>query len=196
MNTQMDKQHKDSRNDTRKKSVKRRKKRVKKKSSSTKSSDSNGSVDNVTHNPADYFAQYPKGFEPYEVTELLDRAENLFSMKKKKVVLPDLDHYVENRKTYIRNIGIIAQKLGRDPESMRKHFSDELRAGSSFKEDGQLKLEKVFRTQHLNPVYDSYVKTLQCKGCKSIDTIEVKENRIIYLVCNRCKRKVAREKRK
>lgn len=139
-----------------------------------------------------YFAEYPEDFEAYSREYLLNRAEDLFS-KKKKNVLPNLDYQKLNRKTYIRNIQAIAEKLGRSVEDLRVYFAKELRVGVSIKDDGSLKLDKVFHPKDLNPVYTSFIKTIQCDGCKSIRTTEPKENRITFLKCEDCGQKVAKK---
>jgi translation initiation factor 2 beta subunit (eIF-2beta)/eIF-5 len=138
-----------------------------------------------------YFAEYPEDFEPYDRAYLLDRAEDLFA-KKKRNVLPNLDYQKHNRKTYIRNIQAIAEKLGRSVEDLRQHFSKELRVAASIKEDGSLKLDRIFYPKDLNPVYTSFIKSIQCGGCKSIHTTETKENRITFLECKDCGRKVGK----
>jgi len=138
-----------------------------------------------------YFAEYPVDFEPYDRTYLLDRAEELFS-KKKKNVLPNLDYEKLNRKTYIHNIKAISEKLGRPVEDLRMFFAKELRVGASIKEDGSLKLDRIFYPKDLNPVYTAFIKSIQCGGCKSIHTIETKENRITFIECKDCGRKVGK----
>lgn len=139
-----------------------------------------------------YFASYPEDFEEYDLDYLLNRADALFNSKKSRTVLPNLDYQKLNRKTYIRNIGAIAAKLNRTPEDLRLYFSTQLRVGASIKEDGSLKIERIFYPNDLNPIYRNYVKSVQCDGCKSIHTKEIKENRIIYLECLDCHRKVSK----
>lgn len=138
-----------------------------------------------------HFAMYPEGFEPYDRSYLLDRAEDLFA-KKKKNVLPNLDYHKHNRKTYIRNIQAISEKIGRSVEDLRAYFSKELRVTASIKEDGSLKIDRIFYPKDLNPVYTSFIKSIQCDGCKSIRTTETKENRITFLECQDCHRKVSK----
>lgn len=139
-----------------------------------------------------FFAEYPTDFTPYERKYLLDRAEDM-SVKKEKTRVPNLDYEKLNRKTYIRNISAIAEKLNRSPENLRVYFATELRVGASIKEDGSLKLDKIFYPNHLNPIYRNYMKSIQCDGCKSIKTVETKENRITYLECLDCKRTVSKK---
>lgn len=139
-----------------------------------------------------FFAKYPDDFTPYDRKYLLDRAEDM-SAKKEKTRVPNLDYEKLNRKTYIRNIQAIAEKLNRSPEDLRAYFASELRVGASIKEDGSLKLDKIFYPNNLNPIYRNFMKSIQCEGCKSIKTIETKENRITYLECLDCKRKVSKK---
>ena len=138
------------------------------------------------------FAEYPEDFESYSRDYLLERAEDLFA-KKKKNVLPNLDILKHNRKTLIRNIKAISEKLGRPVEDLRVYFAKELGIAASIKEDGSLKLDRIFHPKDLNPVYMSFVKSIQCNGCKSIHTIEFKENRITFLKCEDCCQKVAKK---
>jgi translation initiation factor 2 beta subunit (eIF-2beta)/eIF-5 len=138
------------------------------------------------------FATYSDDFEPYDLDYLLDRADTLFSSKKNKAILPTLAYQRLNRKTYIHNIGAIAEKLNRSPENLRAFFSANLRAEASIKEDGSLKIDKVFYPSNLNPVYKNYIKSIQCAACKSINTTESKDDRITYLECVDCHRKVSK----
>lgn len=139
-----------------------------------------------------FFAMYPEDFEPYDRNYLLDRAESLYN-KKKVSVLPNLDFQKLNKKTYIHNINVIADKLERSVEDIRKYFSIELRAAASIKEDGSMKIDKLFHLSNLNPVYKSFIRSIQCDGCKSIRTFETKEDRILFIECRDCHRKVAKE---
>ena len=139
-----------------------------------------------------YFADYPEDFTPYELKYLLDRAEDL-PTKKEKTRVPNLDYEKLNRKTYIRNVQAIAEKLNRTPEDLRAYFAKELRVGASIKEDGTLKLDRIFYPNNLNPIYRNFMKSIQCEGCKSIKTIEKKENRITYLECLDCRMKVSKK---
>jgi translation initiation factor 2 beta subunit (eIF-2beta)/eIF-5 len=148
-------------------------------------------TDTTTENTGTYFAEYPEDFEPYDRTFLLDRAEDLFA-KKSKTVLPNLAYEKLNRKTYIRNVEAIAEKLNRTSEDLRAYFSTELRVPASIKEDGSLKLDRIFYPNNLNPVYKNFIKSVQCDGCRSVHTKEVKENRITFLECLDCHRKVSK----
>lgn len=141
-------------------------------------------------NKMPYFASYPDDFVEYDLEFLLDRADTLFSTKKTKTIVPNLDYQKHNRKTYIKNLTAIAAKLNRTPEDIRQYFSHQLRAAASIKEDGSLKIDKIFYPNDLNPIYRNYIKSLQCAGCKSINTHEVKESRLSYLECNDCHHKV------
>ena len=138
------------------------------------------------------FAEYPEDFELYDLQYLLDRVEDIFT-KKQPNVLPNLDFQKCNHKTYIRNIQAIADKLDRPVEDLRKYFASELRVGVSVKENGILKLDKIFNLSNLNPIYKSFIRSIQCAGCKSIRTKETKKDRITYLECKDCYRKVAKK---
>ena len=140
------------------------------------------------------FATYPDDFIPYDTKYLLDRADQSCSQntKKNKLILPNLDIEKRDRKTYIRNIKAISEKLNRPLNDIVSYFSTELRVSTSIKEDGSLKIDRIFHQSNLNPIYSNYVISLQCKGCKSIQTIETKEDRITYLECTECKRKVSK----
>lgn len=153
------------------------------------SSNTNESENKVGEN---FFAVYPDDFTPYERDYLLDRAEDLFA-KKERTRVPNLDCEKLNRKTYIKNIQAIAEKLNRKPEDLRAYFSAELRVSASIKEDGTLKLDRIFYPNNLNPIYRNFMKSIQCAGCNSIKTVETKENRITYLECLDCHRKVSKK---
>jgi len=135
-------------------------------------------------------ANNDNNFVPYSRDYLLDRASDLF-VRKNKTVLPNLDSTRLNRKTYISNVRAICEKVNRSPEDFRLFFSTELRISASFKEDGSLKLDQMFNPKNLNTVYHNFLKSIQCTACKSINTIERKENRITFLECQECRRSVA-----
>lgn len=148
-------------------------------------------VEEKSNNIVSYFVKYDEDDNKYSRDYMLDRATELFAKKNKKN-MPNLDSERLNRKTYIKNIKVIAEKLNRKPEDLKAFFSSELRVTASFKEDSTLKLDQMFNPKDLNIVYVNYLKSIQCTGCKSIDTVEKKENRITFLECNDCRRRVSK----
>ena len=143
---------------------------------------------NLSDSTNTFFVIYDMDGSKYSRDYMLDRASELFAKKNKKT-MPNLDSERLNRKTYIKNITAIAEKLNRKPEDLKAFFSSELRITASFKEDSSLKLDQIFDQKTLNTVYINYLKSIQCTGCKSIDTLEKKENRITFLECNDCRRR-------
>lgn len=161
---------------------------------STSASENAQSAVESSIQPSKHFASYTTwsddNFVPYSRDYLLDRASDLF-VRKNKTILPNLDSTRLNRKTYISNVQAICEKVNRSPEDFRLFFSTELRISTSFKDDGSLKLDQLFNPKNLATVYHNFLKSIQCTACKSINTVERKENRITFLECQECRRSVA-----
>jgi len=133
--------------------------------------------------------------EPYDTKYLVDRlyielGEHIKSNKKLVLDRPEISSV--NKKTYISNFKEICKKLNRKPEDAKAYFESELRATINLSQDGALVITGVFKQAGVSKVLSSYIKEyVTCKECNSCDTEIIKENRISFLNCNKCKSKKA-----
>ena len=133
--------------------------------------------------------------EQYNTKFLVDRlytelGNQLSSSKKLVLDRPEINS--ANKKTYIGNFKEICNKLNRKMDDVKAYFESELRAPCNLSQDGTLVITKVFKQVQVSKVLSSYIKDcVTCKECNSCDTDIIKENRITFLKCNKCKSKKA-----
>ena len=97
-----------------------------------------------------------------------------------------------NKKTYISNFVTICEKLKRKTEEVQIYCEEELSVKSSIDQNNCLILPGRFKIDGIIKVFDSYIKQfVTCRECSSCDTILNKENRILFITCNKCKSKKA-----
>ncbi len=100
--------------------------------------------------------------------------------------LPTVDVMWEGQKTFLRNFSEFPKVLRRDPDKVLQYLSKEFavpaeRLGDKAMFIGRRDAEDFTR------LFQIYVKDyLECHTCKSPDTKIVKENRIIFLICEAC----------
>lgn len=131
--------------------------------------------------------------EPYNTKYLVDRLYIELSnhiSSNKKLVLDRPEISSANKKTYIGNFKEICNKLNRKTEEVKVYFESELRAPCNLSQAGALVITGVFKQAGVSKVLSSYIKdNVTCKECNSCDTEIIKENRISFLKCNKCKSK-------
>ena len=100
--------------------------------------------------------------------------------------LPPVDVMWEGQKTFLRNFSEFPKVLRRDPDKVLQYLSKEFavpaeRIGDKAMFIGRRDVDDFTR------LFQIYVKDyLECHTCKSPDTKIVKENRIIFLICEAC----------
>ena len=100
--------------------------------------------------------------------------------------LPTVDVMWEGQKTFLRNFSDFPKVLRRDPDKVLQYLSKEFavpaeRLGDKAMFIGRRDADDFAR------LFQIYVKDyLECPTCKSPDTKIVKENRIMFLVCEAC----------
>lgn len=133
--------------------------------------------------------------EPYTSTFLISRLYEELSTQQnsnKKISLQKPDISSANKKTYISNFRSLCSKLHRDEHEVKIFFEKELLTTTSLNVDGCLIITGVFRQPGLLKIFTNYIKEyVTCKECNSCDTEIIKENRIMFLKCNRCLSKKA-----
>jgi len=126
----------------------------------------------------------------YTLDETLNRAYDELS----KINNPSMKIMIEkplvnfvNRKTHVSNFGNICHKLNRKMDDVHKYFNDELSISSTIDSTGCLIITGRFKQVDITKIFTDYIKEyVSCKECLSCDTILVKENRILFMHCNKC----------
>ena len=99
---------------------------------------------------------------------------------------------MQNKKTTITNFTAICYKLNRNVNDVKKYFENEMQIISNINGSGGLVITGMFREPQLMKVFSNYIKDfVKCTECKSCDTEIIKENRITYNSCNKCKSRKA-----
>ena len=133
----------------------------------------------------------------YEIDYLLDRMYDQLNKQKNiaestKLVLSKPEVLCENKKTFIKRFDETCLKLSRTVDEVKKFFEDELLKKSSIDGKGNLIICGMFRQKQIQSILMSYIKQcVMCKECNSTDTKIYKEDRVLYLECNKCKSKKA-----
>lgn len=114
---------------------------------------------------------------------------------KKRIIVPRPDTYLENKKTYIKNYIELKNKLEREHVlSIIEYIKNELSAEVSINVSSELIICGIFRQNTIEKLIKEYcIKYIQCKMCKCGDTCVIKDNKILFIVCNNCKSKMALE---
>lgn len=131
---------------------------------------------------------YPTDFlidRLYTELEYLLKSDTKISVEKPQVSSA-------NKKTFISNFRNICSKLNRTEEDIRLFFEKELNTNVTINQDGALVITGIFKQPGIIHVMTNYIKEyVSCKECKSCDTNLIKENRILFLKCNKCLSKKA-----
>lgn len=120
------------------------------------------------------------------VDTLYDELDEL--MTGKKIVLSHPSVTILNKRTIVSNIIDLAKEVNRNYSQIENYFIKELNMAISQTAEGHMVIVGIVKQPHIEKHFKNYlVAFVQCKMCKSIDTYEKKEDRIIYLCCNKCK---------
>lgn len=131
----------------------------------------------------------------YTENYLLDRfyekyAEKNNSMARISIPTPDISS--KDRKTFVKNFNKLCDSIGRPSIEVSSFISKELMVETSISESGILIINKTYKKNKIEQVIKKYIiNFVQCRMCFHCDTIQTKETRIIYIVCNRCNAKTA-----
>ena len=108
----------------------------------------------------------------------------------KKMIIEKQEVVSANKKTFITNFLIICNKLNREVDDIKKYIETELNAKTSISQNGELIIVGVFKQSGIQKIISSYVSQyISCKQCNSCNTEIIKENRINFIFCNKCKAK-------
>jgi translation initiation factor 2 subunit 2 len=127
----------------------------------------------------------------YDLDYLLDKLYNDLSNKTektKKNILSKPNISIINKKTAITNIEKIAEELNRKYSEIESFMVSELNMHITQTGEGHMLINGIVK----QPAVEKQIKIfiidhVQCHTCKSIDTYILKEDRINFLNCNKCK---------
>ncbi|MEM5766032.1 MAG: translation initiation factor IF-2 subunit beta [Candidatus Aenigmatarchaeota archaeon] len=121
--------------------------------------------------------------------ELLKKAIEKLPKKtedKKRFVVPNVELEFSGTKTIFKNFGAIADILRRDPTHLSKYLLKELATPGSI-QGSYLIFQRKLPSGLLQEKLNSYIKKfVYCKICGEPDTKVVKEDRLVFLVCEAC----------
>ena len=106
----------------------------------------------------------------------------------RKIPLPNVAS-IGTKRTCITNFGEICDRLQREMEHVSSYIQHELGARGSIDSNRQLtvKSKGLFKRSNIETVLKHYVREyVMCKECKCLETVMVRENRISFIVCQRC----------
>ena len=128
--------------------------------------------------------------ETYTDNFLLDKLyselESLTTPNKKiSIEKPEVSS--ANKRTFVANFRNICNKLNRKEEDVRTFFETELKTAVTINQDGALVITGNYKQNGIMTILTNYMKEyVICKQCSSCDTELIKENKILFLTCNKC----------
>jgi translation initiation factor 2 subunit 2 len=127
----------------------------------------------------------------YNLDNLLDKLYDDLSNKTdklKKNILSKPNISIINKKTIISNIETIVEELNRKYSEIESFISSELNLYITQTGEGHMIINGIIKQSSFEKQIKLYIiEQVQCLMCKSIDTYIIKENRISYLNCKKCK---------
>lgn len=103
--------------------------------------------------------------------------------------LPALDvGMIGSKKTQIVNFAEICRAISRTPTQVAAFLTDEAGTRCAVTDTGGVNIRGKFRRAQLETLIKKYIREhVICKTCQGVDTEIVRENRIDFVVCRRCK---------
>lgn len=118
--------------------------------------------------------------------ELAAGEEKKFVMRLPQVV------WIGTKKTGIANFSQICNVLHRMPKHVLQFFLSELGTTGSIDGNNKMIIKGRFRQRHIENVLRRYIKEyVMCSTCRSMNTILVKNNRLLFLQCERCHSRIS-----
>jgi len=124
-----------------------------------------------------------------DYNKLLERAHNALKNRKtddERFKIPDIEVLGQGKKTFLKNAGIIAKTLKREPQHIMKFFIKETGVPADF--DGtKIILNGSFNTFKLTQAYQKYItEFILCKQCNKPDTVLISEKGVNVMKCEAC----------
>lgn len=133
--------------------------------------------------------------QTYPIEFLVDRLYeelNSLSNNSKKLIIERPIVKALNKKTYITNFSSVCSKINRELNDIKQYFEKEMNVVANVNSLGGLVITGMFKEINILKVFSSYIEDfVKCKECGSCDTEIIKENRITYNNCKKCKSKKA-----
>lgn len=133
-----------------------------------------------------------------EYQKLLEEAmervpKKVIARERFEIPLPQVE--TQKTKTIVRNFKEIADVLRRPPQHLAKYLTKELAAPGSL-EGNSLVLQTSVSGEMIMKKIEGYAKKfVYCKVCGKPDTKLVKEDRLLFLVCEVCGAKSSVERK-
>jgi translation initiation factor 2 subunit 2 len=129
----------------------------------------------------------PIDIHDYET--LLERARKQLPevvFEKKRFEMPQLEIFIEGRRTIVQNWSEILSRLNRAGKHVIRYMNREL-ATAGTEGGGRVIFAGVFSKKILESVLEKYVETyVKCRECEKPDTKLEKEGRLTFLQCEAC----------
>ncbi len=119
----------------------------------------------------------------------LERAHSMLPekvLKHERFQPPDVESMIEGTRTIITNWRTFTRRINFNKPHLIRYLAREL-ATSAIEEGNRLILMGRFRTQQIDRVLKTYIKRyIICEECGRPDTHLVREDRILFKVCEAC----------
>eukprot|EP00769_Ergobibamus_cyprinoides_P001079 gnl/Ergobibamus_cyprinoides/2076.p1 GENE.gnl/Ergobibamus_cyprinoides/2076~~gnl/Ergobibamus_cyprinoides/2076.p1 ORF type:complete len:312 (+),score=134.23 gnl/Ergobibamus_cyprinoides/2076:31-936(+) len=131
----------------------------------------------------------------YTYTEMLDRVfsilhadrPELAGASKRRVMKPPKVQREGSKKTVFSNFSEICQALHRQQDHFLAFLMTELGTDGSIDGNDRLVIKGRFQSKNIEIVLRRYINEfVMCHGCRSIDTLLMRENRMYFVQCEHC----------
>ena len=106
--------------------------------------------------------------------------------KDTRLEIPSPQIIIQGNQTIITNFIEIANSIRRDPKHIAKFLFRELAVPGNINDTRLILQSKVYRNLIEKKINDYIKEFVECKECKKLDTVLIKEKRITFLKCEAC----------
>ncbi len=104
----------------------------------------------------------------------------------KRFKVPEMVYELQGTKTVIRNFGDILTAIRRDVGHLSKYLFKELATPGNVQGNLLILQAKIPKDSLLRKINDYMKEFVYCKVCGEPDTKLIKEDRLIFMVCEAC----------
>jgi len=126
----------------------------------------------------------------YSYKELASRIFSLIARPEERTVYrmqPPVVYREGTKKTVWVNFPAICKIMNRQPEHVMSYLLAEVGSTGSIDGNGRLVLRGRFQPKHVENLLRSYIgEYVKCHTCKGPETVLKKENRLLFVVCEKC----------
>lgn len=106
---------------------------------------------------------------------------------KKYIINPPIVRREGTKKTIWENFPEICKTMKRDPNHVLSFTATELGCGGSLDMNGKCVIRGRFQQKHIESILKKYIhEYVKCHTCKKPETRLVREDRLLFLCCNKC----------